>query len=425
MTSHPVANRQARRRGITFAILIAITLLLMAFSANPYVQEVQRGLSFALRPFQGGDRRRRRRRRGRRGRRSARSTAADRERHAARRERATRQRERAAPRRSSRRTTQLTALLQLQGGFDHETVATRVIGRESLDTRQMVTLDKGTDDGIAQGDVVIVQGGALAGRVTDVGPTFAKVTLISDATSTVVGQLAELGQDRRGRGPGRAASWSCATSTRRCQIGTDEEVFTAGHRDQRRDPVALPEGPRDRLRGGRRARRERRGPDGVPRARPRTSTRSSCALVITDYDGRPAAGRRAAGPVRRRTARCPEGEVPCYTPTPRPPAARGDAQALTPAPRAAPPSLERTARLDVAAATASRRIAFAAGRELVDWSARAAHGLVERAATCLRRAARNWALEHHHADARRPPPARTAAGSCRRRAPAAPAASSR
>ena len=48
-----LANRRARRRGITFTILIAITLLLMAFSANPYVQDLQSGLSFALRPFQG------------------------------------------------------------------------------------------------------------------------------------------------------------------------------------------------------------------------------------------------------------------------------------------------------------------------------------------------------------------------------------
>ena len=93
-----------------------------------------------------------------------------------------------------RENDELAAALQLQGGFNHETVATRVIGRDSLDTRQMVTLDKGTDDGIAQGDVVIVQGGALAGRVTDVGPTFAKVTLISDATSTVVGQLQSSGK---------------------------------------------------------------------------------------------------------------------------------------------------------------------------------------------------------------------------------------
>ena len=48
-----LSSRQTRRRGIVFAILIAITLLLMAFSANPYIQEAQRAFSFALRPFQG------------------------------------------------------------------------------------------------------------------------------------------------------------------------------------------------------------------------------------------------------------------------------------------------------------------------------------------------------------------------------------
>ena len=37
-TSTLIANRQARRRAITFAILIAVTLLLMAFSGNPIVR---------------------------------------------------------------------------------------------------------------------------------------------------------------------------------------------------------------------------------------------------------------------------------------------------------------------------------------------------------------------------------------------------
>ena len=53
-TSTLIANRQARRRAITFAILIAVTLLLMAFSGNPIVREVQRGLQFALAPIQDG-----------------------------------------------------------------------------------------------------------------------------------------------------------------------------------------------------------------------------------------------------------------------------------------------------------------------------------------------------------------------------------
>ena len=50
-------------------------------------------------------------------------------------------------------------------------------------------LDKGTDDGIAVGDVAVAAGGALAGRVVEVGPDSAKVVLLTDAESTVIGQL--------------------------------------------------------------------------------------------------------------------------------------------------------------------------------------------------------------------------------------------
>ena len=45
-----LANRTTRRRGIVFTILLAVTLFLMAFSSNPAVLEVQRGLSFAFQP---------------------------------------------------------------------------------------------------------------------------------------------------------------------------------------------------------------------------------------------------------------------------------------------------------------------------------------------------------------------------------------
>ena len=60
--------------------------------------------------------------------------------------------------------------------------------RESSEVRRTVTLSKGSDDGIVKGDVVIAAGGALVGRVTDVGPNFAMVTLINDRTSTVIGE---------------------------------------------------------------------------------------------------------------------------------------------------------------------------------------------------------------------------------------------
>ena len=50
-------------------------------------------------------------------------------------------------------------------------------------------LDKGSDDGIKVGDVAVAAGGALAGRVTEVGPSSAKVLLLTDSGSTVIGQL--------------------------------------------------------------------------------------------------------------------------------------------------------------------------------------------------------------------------------------------
>ena len=50
-------------------------------------------------------------------------------------------------------------------------------------------LDKGSDDGIEVGDVAVAAGGALAGRVIEVGPSSAKVLLLTDSGSTVIGQL--------------------------------------------------------------------------------------------------------------------------------------------------------------------------------------------------------------------------------------------
>jgi rod shape-determining protein MreC len=309
-----LANRQARRRGIAFTILLAITLLLMAFSANPYVQEAQRGMSFALRPFQG-----------------ALADMADgvagvvgaiteidqlRIENAALRDENERLTNENALLDAARvENDQLTALLQLQGGFDHETVATRVIGRESLESRRLVILDKGTDDGIEEGDAVIVQGGALVGRVTDVGPTFAKVTLVSDASSTVVGQLLSSGATGEvvGQAGGVLVMRNIDSSV---QIGLDEEVFTAG--------IELGGGIRSpypkSLLLGTVVDVQRDANDVVQTAflAPAANLDSfELALVITDYEG-------GLPPVDEQPVPCgtkgtiPEGEVPCYTPSPAP-----------------------------------------------------------------------------------------------------------
>ena len=307
-----LANRQARRRGIVFAVLVAITLLLMAFSGNPFVLEAQHGLSFALRPFQGAiasvadgvsgvvtaiteiD--------------QLRNDNADLK---AENERLANENARLGA--LKKENDDLTALLQLQGGFDHATVAVRVIGREMLETRRVVTIDKGTDDKIALGDAVVVQGGALAGKVTDVGPTFAKVTLISDSTSTVVGKLINSGAtgDIVGQAGGVLVMQNIDSAV---EIGIDEEVFTAGLELGGGIKSPYPAG----LIVGSVVDVARDANDVVQTAflAPAANLDSfDLALVITDYTG-------GLPPVDQQPVPCgvggtvPEGEVECFTPAP-------------------------------------------------------------------------------------------------------------
>ena len=307
-----LSNRQARRRGIVFVVLLAVTLLLMAFSANPLVLDLQRGLSFALRPMQG-----------------AIASVADGvaevagaigeidqlrvDNSALRSENERLRNENFRLQEIRRENDQLTALLQLQAGFDHETVAAQVIGRESLDTSRLIILDRGTDDGIETGDVVIVQGGALAGRVIDAGPNFAKVILISDSSSTVVGHL--LGSGAAGEVVGQAGGVLIMRNIDSgVQISPDEEVFTAGIELAGGARSPYPKG----LVIGRVVDVERDANSVVQTAflAPAADLDTlEYALVITDYEG-------GLPPVDAQPVPCgtagtiPDGEVPCYTPSP-------------------------------------------------------------------------------------------------------------
>jgi rod shape-determining protein MreC len=181
------ANRAARRRVVAFTILLSISLILMAISSSPGVTEFQRAMAYALRPVQGvihdvAD--------------SVASAVAavgeiqglHSDNAALRRENERLAADNLRAQAIEKENEQLTGLLQLRSSFKYETAAAEVIARESSEARRSVTISKGTDDGIAKGDVVIAEGGALVGRVSDVGPTFAFVTLISDRSSTVTGE---------------------------------------------------------------------------------------------------------------------------------------------------------------------------------------------------------------------------------------------
>lgn len=309
-----LANRQARRRAIVFTILLAITLLLMAFSANPYVRELQLGLSYAFRPLQG-----------------AIASTADNvagvvgaiseidtlriDNAALRDENQRLANENARLQELKSENDQLTALAQLQSGFDHATVATRVIGRDTAENRRVVTIDKGSDDGIAEGDVVIVQGGAVAGMVTDVGPNFAHVTLISDSTSTLIGQLQQSGAT--GEIVGQTGDVLIMQNIdASVTITQDEEVFTAG--------IELNSGIRSPYPKGLFVgsvvdfKRDANAVVQTAFLAPAADLNSfEFALVITDYHGGLPSVDQLAVPCPT-SGTLPAGEVPCNTPTPGP-----------------------------------------------------------------------------------------------------------
>jgi rod shape-determining protein MreC len=221
-----LATRAARRRGIAFAALLGASLGLMALSSNPYLQELQRGLGFALRPIQGAldD--------VASGVASVGSAIAEIDRlrldnQALADEVEGLRNENARLEEVRRQNEELTGLLQLQSGLDFQTTAAQVIGRESSEFRRLVTIDKGTDDGLESGDVVVTQGGALAGRIIDIGPTSSAILLISDTSSTVIGQLADNAAQGTVVGQlGGVLIMSDIDSTERIELGA--EVYTAG-----------------------------------------------------------------------------------------------------------------------------------------------------------------------------------------------------
>ena len=84
---------------------------------------------------------------------------------------------------------QLSRLLGVQGSLDYSTVAATVVSREVSQYTRVITIDAGTDRGIALNDVVVADGGALVGSVWEVGSDFSRILLISDTRSTVIGLI--------------------------------------------------------------------------------------------------------------------------------------------------------------------------------------------------------------------------------------------
>ena len=221
-----LANKSLRRRGVAYVALLVTSLILVTISSNPLVRDLQHGVAFAFKPFQ-----------------EAIGTAAgtassiattiveiDRLRQENAELRSDIERLEAESRAAAelgRENEQLTALLQLRNGLDYQTLAVSVIARESSEARRAIVIDRGSDDGLIAGEVVISAGGALVGRISEVGPNFAHVVLISDSTSTVIGQL--LSSTATGKVLGQLGGALVMLDVdATADVTNGEEVFTAG-----------------------------------------------------------------------------------------------------------------------------------------------------------------------------------------------------
>lgn len=220
------ATRSSRRRGIAYVLLVAISLLLIALSGSGALADLRAGIGFALTPIQdaltGLTR----------GASSLVTTVGEIDQ--LREDNRTLEAENRALEAENRRlqglvttNASLSALLQIRSTLDYRTIAAEVIGRQISQSERVVTLSSGSDQGIGVGNVVLADGGALVGRVVEVGPNFSRVLLISDTRSTVIGMVEPSRATGNIQGQlGGALLMTQIPTTE--EVKVDDEVVTAG-----------------------------------------------------------------------------------------------------------------------------------------------------------------------------------------------------
>ncbi len=220
------ATSSGRRRGIAYVLLVAASLLLIALSGSGALVDLRAGIGYALTPIQealtGITR----------GATSMVTTVGEIDQ--LREDNRSLESENVALEAENRRlqslvttNASLSALLGIRSTLDYRTVAAEVIGREISQSERVVTLSSGSDQGISVGDVVLADGGALVGRVVEVGPNFSRVLLISDTRSTVIGlvQPSRATGNIQGQLGGALLMTQIPTTE---EVKVDDEVVTAG-----------------------------------------------------------------------------------------------------------------------------------------------------------------------------------------------------
>ena len=181
-------NPSVRRHIAIYVVLIAISMLLLAFSSSAPVTELRRGVGYAMAPIQQTMR-------------GAAQTVGslfssigeiDRLRQQNEdlaRQLADVQAEKQGLQSLKAQNDLLTELLDVHSSFDYQTVAAEVISKRITDQERSISLDRGTNVGIEVDDPVIGPGGALIGQVVEVGTNFSRILLITDTRINVAGLL--------------------------------------------------------------------------------------------------------------------------------------------------------------------------------------------------------------------------------------------
>ncbi|HXG35413.1 MAG TPA: rod shape-determining protein MreC, partial [Dehalococcoidia bacterium] len=92
----------------------------------------------------------------------------------------------AAQQDASQRIQELEALLQVKEGRPQDIfLFAEVIAQDTSNIRRLIAINRGTDDGLEEGMVLVSAGGSLVGAVSRVFKDFSWVTLITDTDSAV------------------------------------------------------------------------------------------------------------------------------------------------------------------------------------------------------------------------------------------------
>jgi rod shape-determining protein MreC len=220
-------DRRARRQLISFAGLLAVSVLLIGIGGTGLGRRIQNVFNFAMNPIV-----------------SVMNDAADSagsawtalgELNRLREENETLRLENEALRQElarmpsvSRLTDDWTRITQAQQSIPFQSTRARVLMRDLSDVRPRIfVLDKGSRDGMREGLVVVGEGFSLVGRVESVEDRVCTVSLLTDLTSVVIGREESSGAIGTVRGqPGGLLSMSFPPESPKVESG--QPVVTAG-----------------------------------------------------------------------------------------------------------------------------------------------------------------------------------------------------